>query len=205
MFVVAYEKIENSRDLHNVPPTCRTWKQCTKGSNNSWCYQCTHKANKRECNLRCRERGRGRGRCRGNKRPRTSEKGRGRGPDNGTRATKHCLMTPPVMEPSNPEPHKPPALDQPPHQRRTRPGPATGRPPQHQYLPSHLAVNAAYDKVINHNISNNGNSSNNNNIRRVDAMQAIMKVAQQYCGSATYPTTQEVTDFGCGGSFPRRF
>ena len=143
------------------------------------------------------------------------------------------------------------------------PGPATGRPPQQPYQPSHLAVNAAYTKSnqqqqqqqqqpphqqqrpttthretrmvkfqetprqqelgpivtrsngynsrtvpvaqINarrtHDLQLNGNAD----LQPVDAMQAIMRVAKQYGGDATYPTAQEVSDFGRGGSFPRRF
>ena len=158
------------------------------------------------------------------------------------------------------------------------PGPATGRPPQQPYLPSHLAVNAAYGNnyqpqqqqqqqqwqqqqqqqqqqhhhqqqqqqqppasgpgdtrmvkfkrtpqqqqpelnetrttgyhprtvpvaQINAKRSTTQTLSEVD-IQPVDAMQAIMKVVKQYGGRATYPTTQEVSDFGRGGSFPRRF
>jgi len=47
--------------------------------------------------------------------------------------------------------------------------------------------------------------SNNTDLQPVDAMQAIMELANRFGRAANYPSTEEVADFGRGGSFPRRF
>ena len=47
--------------------------------------------------------------------------------------------------------------------------------------------------------------NNNTDLQPVDAMQAIMRLASHFGHPASYPSTQEVADFGRGGSFPRRF
>jgi hypothetical protein len=48
-------------------------------------------------------------------------------------------------------------------------------------------------------------NNNNTDLQPVDAMQAIMELANRFGRPKNYPSTEEVADFGRGGSFPRRF